>query len=78
MENNLVKNKSIAIIGGGPVGLVTARLLQMRGAQVKVYERDLNKDARISGGTLDMHHDVGQIALKVAGSYKHTVLHPIL
>jgi 2-polyprenyl-6-methoxyphenol hydroxylase-like FAD-dependent oxidoreductase len=67
MENNLVKNKSIAIIGGGPVGLVTARLLQMRGAHVKVYERDENKDARISGGTLDMHQDVGQIALREAG-----------
>lgn len=63
----LLKNKTIAIIGGGPVGLLTARLLQMKGAEVKVYERDKNKDARISGGTLDIHHDIGQLALQEAG-----------
>ena len=67
MKTTLIKDKRIAIIGAGPVGLVTARLLQMRGAQVTVYERDKNKDARISGGTLDLHHDSGQIALKEAG-----------
>lgn len=66
-KSKLIKHKRIAIIGGGPVGLTTARLLQMRGADIKVYERDKDKDARISGGTLDIHHDIGQVALKEAG-----------
>ncbi len=66
-NNDLIKNKKIAVVGGGPVGLTTARLLQMRGAEVKVYERDENKNSRISGGTLDIHHDIGQVALKMAG-----------
>ena len=35
---NLLKNKTIAIIGGGPGGLTLARLLQKKGADVKVYE----------------------------------------
>lgn len=33
-----IKNKKIAIIGGGPGGLTIARLLQIKGADVKVYE----------------------------------------
>lgn len=36
----LLKNKTVAVIGGGPVGLTFARLLQQAGAEVKVYERD--------------------------------------
>lgn len=43
---NLIQNKKIAIIGGGPGGLTLARLLQLKGANVKVYERDVNKDVR--------------------------------
>ena len=39
---NTIKNKTIAIVGGGPGGLTLARLLQMNGADVKVYERDIN------------------------------------
>jgi len=62
----LVKNKQIAIIGGGPGGLTLARLLQMKGVDVKVYERDLNKDARIQGTTLDLHQDSGLKALRAA------------
>ena len=46
-----IQNKKIAIIGGGPVGLTTARILQINGADVTVYERDLNAQARTSGGT---------------------------
>jgi 2-polyprenyl-6-methoxyphenol hydroxylase-like FAD-dependent oxidoreductase len=62
-----LRTKKIAIIGGGPVGLVTARLLQIENANVTVYERDICPDARISGGTLDIHADVGQPTLKAAG-----------
>ncbi|MBB6126437.1 FAD-dependent oxidoreductase [Mucilaginibacter lappiensis] len=64
---NHIKNKKIAIVGGGPGGLTLARLLQMNGADVKVYERDINKDARAKGATLDLHQDSGLKALQEAG-----------
>lgn len=62
-----VKNMKIAIVGGGPGGLTLARLLQMNGADVKVYERDLHKDARMKGATLDLHHESGLRAIREAG-----------
>lgn len=62
----LIQNKQIAIIGGGPGGLTLARLLQLKGATVKVYERDFNKDARVQGTTLDLHEDSGLKALRHA------------
>ncbi len=63
----LIENKSIAIVGGGPAGLTLARLLQLKGADVKVYERDLNKNARVQGSPLDMHEDSGLAAIRKAG-----------
>ena len=63
----LIKNKKIAIAGGGPGGLTLARLLQMSGATVNVYERDINKDARAKGATLDLHEESGLKALQEAG-----------
>ncbi|MDR6457489.1 2-polyprenyl-6-methoxyphenol hydroxylase-like FAD-dependent oxidoreductase [Chryseobacterium vietnamense] len=62
----LIDNKSIAIVGGGPAGLTLARLLQLKGADVKVYERDFNKDARVQGSPLDMHEDSGLAAIRKA------------
>jgi 2-polyprenyl-6-methoxyphenol hydroxylase-like FAD-dependent oxidoreductase len=62
----LIKNKRIAIVGGGPGGLTFARLLQLKGVAVKVYERDLNKDARVQGTTLDLHEESGLKALREA------------
>ncbi len=61
-----LRNKHIAIIGGGPGGLTLARLLQLKGANVKVYERDLEKTARITGSPLDMHEESGLAALRKA------------
>lgn len=62
----LIDNKSIAIVGGGPAGLTLARLLQLKGANVKVYERDFNKNARVQGSPLDMHEDSGLAAIRKA------------
>src|ERR1700722_12525408 len=62
----MIQNKEIAIIGGGPGGLTLARLLQLKGANEEVYERDLNKDARVQGTTLDMHEESGLAALRKA------------
>lgn len=75
----LLKDKKVAIIGAGPVGLTMARLLQQKGVTLTVYERDKGPQARIWGGTLDLHKDSGQQALKEAGlleSY-HTIALPM-
>jgi len=64
---NNIKGKKIAIIGGGPGGLTLARLLQPGGADVKVYERDENRDVRTQGATLDLHEESGLEALRRAG-----------
>ncbi|CAM3841903.1 NAD(P)/FAD-dependent oxidoreductase [Mucilaginibacter galii] len=63
----LLHHKNIAIIGAGPVGLTMAKLLQQKGIAVTVYERDKNPQARIWGGTLDLHRHSGQQALQKAG-----------
>lgn len=62
----ILDNKKIAIIGGGPGGLTLARLLQNKGMDVKVYERDLSRDVRSQGATLDLHEQSGLKALKAA------------
>ncbi len=64
---NKLKNTKIAIVGGGPGGLTLARLLQMNGVEVTVYERDEHKDARAKGATLDLHDESGLKALRAAG-----------
>lgn len=63
----LLKNKKIAIIGAGPAGLTIAKLLQQKGVDVTVYERDKDAKIRIWGGTLDLHKGSGQDAMKSAG-----------
>lgn len=64
---NIIRNKKIAIVGGGPGGLTLARLLQQKGAAVSVYERDLHRDVRVQGATLDLHEESGLKALEEAG-----------
>ncbi|MDQ0593510.1 2-polyprenyl-6-methoxyphenol hydroxylase-like FAD-dependent oxidoreductase [Chryseobacterium ginsenosidimutans] len=63
----MLQKKKIAIVGGGPGGLTLARLLQLSGADVKVFERDLNRKVRVQGATLDLHEESGLKALKKAG-----------
>jgi 2-polyprenyl-6-methoxyphenol hydroxylase-like FAD-dependent oxidoreductase len=65
-----IQNKKIAIVGGGPGGLTLARLLQVKGATVIVYERDAHKDVRVQGATLDLHQDSGLKAIREAGLLK--------
>jgi len=62
-----IEGKKIAIVGGGPGGLTLARLLQMRGADIAVYERDQSREARVQGSALDLHEDSGLAALEAAG-----------
>ena len=62
----LLQNKQIAIVGGGPGGLTLARLLQLQSVNVKVYERDIDKNARVQGSPLDLHDDSGLAALRKA------------
>ncbi len=56
-------------MGGGPGGLTLARLLQLKGAEVKVYERDLDKNARVQGSPLDLHDESGIAALVKANLF---------
>lgn len=61
------KHPQIAIIGGGPAGLTAAVILHRHGLAVRVYESDGARTSRTQGGTLDLHEDKGQIALRHAG-----------
>ncbi|KAJ5185840.1 Monooxygenase FAD-binding [Penicillium cf. griseofulvum] len=63
---------SIAIIGGGPSGLVLARLLEVNGiTDYVVFERNKSSTPgpNEQGGTLDLHRDSGQEALRRAGLF---------
>lgn len=66
-RSNLLQGKRVAIAGGGPAGLTLARLLQLRGVDVRVFERDPSKEARPQGGSLDLHEGSGQLAIERAG-----------
>lgn len=63
----LLQNKKVAIIGAGPVGLAFARLLQQKGENVKIFERDASEYDHIKGGTLDLLKDMGQLVFEKAG-----------
>ena len=56
----------VAIVGGGPGGLMLARLLYLRGVSATVFERDAHADERPQGGSLDLHADTGQRAMRLA------------
>ncbi|WP_395396600.1 NAD(P)/FAD-dependent oxidoreductase [Novosphingobium sp. BL-8A] len=58
--------KRIAIVGGGPGGLMLARMLELHGMAPIVFERDVHADDRPQGGSLDLHDDTGQHAIRRA------------
>ncbi len=60
----------VAIVGAGPAGATLARLLQIRGMSVQVFERDVSPTARPQGGSLDLRKDAGQRAVNAAGLTK--------
>ncbi|GAA3546121.1 NAD(P)/FAD-dependent oxidoreductase [Nonomuraea rosea] len=55
------------MVGGGPAGLTFARVLHRHDHPVTILERDSAPDARPPGGTLDLHDQLGQLALDKAG-----------
>ena len=69
-SNKLLDGKKVSIIGGGPGGLTLAKILQDRGIDVKIYEREKNRAQRIQGGSLDMHSESGLKAIKEANLEK--------
>ncbi|KAF2830984.1 FAD/NAD(P)-binding domain-containing protein [Ophiobolus disseminans] len=63
----------IAIIGAGPVSLTLANIFQNNDISFTIYEAADN--FRTSGGTLDLHPESGQLALKEAGLWDAFVKH---
>lgn len=62
--------KRIGIIGGGPGGLMLGLLLQQQGHNVSIFEKADPNVNRDRGGSLDIHDDSGQLALKEANIYE--------
>ena len=66
----MTSGPKIAIIGAGPAGLTLAKLLQRSGIHCAIYELESGPSERNQGGTLDIHSDSGQLALREAGLFE--------
>jgi len=61
----------IAILGAGPAGLMLGRLLELQGIDYIIFEAEATPFVRgYQGGTLDIHVEDGQRALRAAGLYE--------
>jgi 2-polyprenyl-6-methoxyphenol hydroxylase-like FAD-dependent oxidoreductase len=65
-DSTMTTSPRIAIIGGGPGGLMLARLLQVGGQPAILFERDAHAGDRPQGGSLDLHAETGQRAMRLA------------
>jgi 2-polyprenyl-6-methoxyphenol hydroxylase-like FAD-dependent oxidoreductase len=70
MTTTTKDQRHIAIIGGGPGGLTLSLILQRHGISSVIYERELEDKSHERGGSLDIHEESGQQALKEAGLYE--------
>jgi 2-polyprenyl-6-methoxyphenol hydroxylase-like FAD-dependent oxidoreductase len=64
-----MKAPTIAIIGGGPCGLTLARLLAYKGVNYVVYKRYESENSNRTGGSLDLHPETRQHALREGGLF---------
>lgn len=68
VASNPTNQPRIAIIGGGPAGLVVLLTLTKRGIPATLYEREVDSNSRAHlGGMLDLEWDSGQRALRENG-----------
>ncbi|KAF7729027.1 hypothetical protein EC973_005058 [Apophysomyces ossiformis] len=65
----------IAIIGAGLAGLALSRTLRQNGIPCTVYELDAARDSRPQGGTLDLHVESGQLAMRTNGLWDQVQSH---
>ncbi|KAH8725277.1 hypothetical protein GQ44DRAFT_707455 [Phaeosphaeriaceae sp. PMI808] len=63
-----IDQKKIAIIGAGPVSLTLANILQNNAILFTLFEA--SDSFRTSGGSLDLHPESGQLALKESGLWE--------
>ena len=60
----------IAIVGGRPAGLMLGRHLEVANIDYIIFDRDEDASQVGQGGSLDVHADSGQLALKEAGLFE--------
>ena len=64
---NLLSDKNVAIIGGGPVGLTMAKIITAKRHRRFSLRKRQRPRGKNFGGTLDLHKGSGQEAMKKAG-----------
>lgn len=73
VSSNRPTSPSTAIIGAGPASLVLANILQHHSVSFNLYEA--STELRTQGGSLDLHPESGQLALKEAGLWEQFKKH---